>query len=314
MNKTQEKMLAVAKQLSDLIAEEIKKKSSSNFLGKEFGKVGKGGDLSKYGDVIAEKVVIKHLKSLVKKNSFDQIILITEESGIHNFSSTKDPDDSKSIFIILDPVDGSNNMRPWRTPKIFVGTSIAIGSLSNLKKHPNLSAVEVGLIRDIFYDLNFYAVLKGGAFFSIPKSKKTVPLKTSRSRSVDKSLLAISLDKSNKQFEKIIKRLMPLLKVKKCQRRLGSTVLDLSRVSSGEFDAFVSVSGNVKIHDIAAGKLIIEEAGGIVDLRQVRGSNTADYLSKLVLEGQDNLIQGIGFETIAAGNKELLNEIKKLLK
>ena len=40
--------------------------------------------------------------------------------------------------------------------------------------------------------------------------------------------------------------------------------LDLCYVAAGKIDAFTDVRGTMRMTDIAAGKLIIEEAGGIV--------------------------------------------------
>ena len=46
-------------------------------------------------------------------------------------------------------------------------------------------------------------------------------------------------------------------------RVLGSVVLELSYVASGRYDAFLDLRGS-RIIDIAAGKLILEEAGCII--------------------------------------------------
>ena len=46
-------------------------------------------------------------------------------------------------------------------------------------------------------------------------------------------------------------------------RVLGSVVLEISYVASGRYDAFIDLRGS-RIIDIAASKLILEEAGGII--------------------------------------------------
>lgn len=55
-------------------------------------------------------------------------------------------------------------------------------------------------------------------------------------------------------------------------RRSGSMVLDLARVASGQLDGFWQAG--MKPWDLAAGSLLIEEAGGRFDLRGTRGTSS----------------------------------------
>jgi myo-inositol-1(or 4)-monophosphatase len=47
-------------------------------------------------------------------------------------------------------------------------------------------------------------------------------------------------------------------------RTLGSTSLEMSLVAAGRLDAFIDLRGNLRMVDVAAGKLILEEAGGLI--------------------------------------------------
>ena len=47
-------------------------------------------------------------------------------------------------------------------------------------------------------------------------------------------------------------------------RTLGSASLEMALVAAGRLDAFVDLRGMMRVVDVAAGKLIIEEAGGTV--------------------------------------------------
>ncbi len=47
-------------------------------------------------------------------------------------------------------------------------------------------------------------------------------------------------------------------------RTLGSTALEMALVASGRLDAFVDLRGMMRVVDVAAGKIILEEAGGMV--------------------------------------------------
>jgi myo-inositol-1(or 4)-monophosphatase len=67
----------------------------------------------------------------------------------------------------------------------------------------------------------------------------------------------------------MIKTNLPLLqelihRVRKC-RVLGSAALDMAYVACGRFDAYIEQG--ISLWDIAAGWILIETAGGKVDLR-----------------------------------------------
>jgi len=51
-------------------------------------------------------------------------------------------------------------------------------------------------------------------------------------------------------------------------RTLGSTSLEMALVASGRLDAFVDLRGMLRVVDVAAGKLILEEAGGLITDRE----------------------------------------------
>jgi len=65
-------------------------------------------------------------------------------------------------------------------------------------------------------------------------------------------------------------------------RILGCVSLELCYVACGKLDAFVDVRGSLRLTDVAAGTLILEEAGGIV---------SDEKGSKLLL--QDNVLNRV---------------------
>jgi D-fructose 1,6-bisphosphatase (EC 3.1.3.11) len=83
-------------------------------------------------------------------------------------------------------------------------------------------------------------------------------------------------------------------------RILGSVALELSYVANGAYDAFMDLRGNLRVVDIAASKLIVEEAGGIVTTEK------GDPLNGLLNVKERTSL-------IAAGNKQLHHEIMKAL-
>jgi myo-inositol-1(or 4)-monophosphatase len=69
-------------------------------------------------------------------------------------------------------------------------------------------------------------------------------------------------------------------RVRKC-RVLGSAALDLAYVACGRFDAYIETG--ISLWDIAAGSLLVENAGGTVDLRP--RENTKDKYSIVASNG-----------------------------
>jgi myo-inositol-1(or 4)-monophosphatase len=123
----------------------------------------------------------------------------------------------------------------------------------------------------------FYAWKNGGAFcngFKISVSKIT---------KLEDSLIATGfpyslLDKTDNYF-KILRSL-----VEKTQglRRLGSAAVDLCYVACGRFEGYFEF--NLKIWDIAAGVLIVKEAGGMVS--DYFGGNDYIYGKELLASGK----------------------------
>tara|TARA_B100000674_G_scaffold16442_1_gene11767 strand:+ start:624 stop:1370 length:747 start_codon:yes stop_codon:yes gene_type:complete len=151
---------------------------------------------------------------------------ITEETG-------KIINKNKDIFWIIDPIDGTTNFLHG-VPHFAI--SIA------LKDEEEIVA---GLIFDPIKNEIFYAEKNNGSFFN-----------NSRVRVSNKSILEDCLFASNNEGVKLI---YPKLNL----RNTGCAALDLAYVGCGRFDGYFH--NKINLWDIAAGKIIIEEAGGRVN-------------------------------------------------
>ncbi|RLD19504.1 MAG: inositol monophosphatase, partial [Bacteroidetes bacterium] len=69
-------------------------------------------------------------------------------------------------------------------------------------------------------------------------------------------------------------------------RRLGSAALDLTYVACGKMDAFYETQLNP--WDIAAGTILVREAGGIV----TDFSGNGDFVTKKQIIGSNGLLHG----------------------
>jgi len=79
------------------------------------------------------------------------------------------------------------------------------------------------------------------------------------------AVISIGLAKTGETIDKNFPLLQQMIhRVRKC-RVLGSAALDLAYVASGRFDAYVETG--ISLWDIAAGWLLVENAGGTVGLR-----------------------------------------------
>ena len=147
----------------------------------------------------------------------------------------------------VDPLDGTNNFAHGLP---FFCVSIGVYSTA-------LKQVVAGVVYNPFLDELFTAVRGGGAFLN------DRPIRVSHLDDIGVSLVATGFpyDKATsennnvKEFSRIILRIQGI-------RRMGSAAIDLSYVACGRLDGYWEAK--LKSWDMAAGSLIVEEAGGRV--------------------------------------------------
>ncbi len=162
---------------------------------------------------------------------------ITEETGeILN--------KNKDIFWIIDPIDGTTNFLHG-IPHFAI--SIA------LKREDEIIS---GLVFDPIKNEVFYAEKDNGSFFNNNR------IRVSKKSNIDECLFSSNCEG--------IKLIYPKLNL----RNTGCAALDLAYVGCGRFDGYFH--NKINIWDIAAGKIIIEEAGGKVNDINKFGNNKID--------------------------------------
>jgi myo-inositol-1(or 4)-monophosphatase len=91
------------------------------------------------------------------------------------------------------------------------------------------------------------------------------PIHVSDRAELAEAVISIGLAKTGETINTNFPRLQQMIhRVRKC-RVLGSAALDLAYVASGRFDVYIETG--ISLWDIAAGALLVENAGGTVDLR-----------------------------------------------
>ena len=91
------------------------------------------------------------------------------------------------------------------------------------------------------------------------------PIHVSDRTALAEAVISIGLAKTGETINTNFPRLQQMIhRVRKC-RVLGSAALDMAYVATGRMDAYIETG--ISLWDIAAGALLVENAGGTVDLR-----------------------------------------------
>ncbi len=165
---------------------------------------------------------------------------ITEETG-------KVQNSNKDIFWVIDPIDGTINFMHG-IPHFAISIGLMIDG--------NL---ESGLIFDPIKNEIFYGEKNNGAYFNNQR------IRVSKRNNLNECLFA-----SNNEGVKIA---TPLLNM----RNTGCAALDLAYVGNGRLDGFFH--NKINIWDVAAGIVIVEEAGGKVSRINNKNINNIDIIA-----------------------------------
>ena len=187
-------------------------------------------------DTKAEKIIIDELTRSRKNYS-----ILSEESG------SKENKDIDNVWII-DPIDGTINFLHG-VPHFAI--SIALKSNNEIVS---------GLIYDPIKDEMFYAEKNNGAYFNNKR------IRVSKRKKMEDCLFASGeIDNEN---------IKQKTNVKLSIRKSGSAALDMAYVASGRYDGYFQK--NLNLWDIAAGIIIVKEAGGQVNDLNLKQNNNID--------------------------------------
>lgn len=146
---------------------------------------------------------------------------------------------------VVDPLDGTTNYAHGY-PRFCVSIGVEEGGERS-----------VGVVYDPLLDELYHAVRGEGAFLN------GRPLRVSAEPALDRSLLATGFAYDRRRSPRDnVESFAAFLKAARALRRDGSAALDLAYVAAGRLDGY----WELKLHawDVAAGALLVEEAGGRV--------------------------------------------------
>jgi len=145
---------------------------------------------------------------------------------------------------IVDPLDGTTNFCHG-----IPHYAVSIG----LEQHGRLL---VGVVYDPIADECYRAGTGEGAYLN------GAPLHVSSTIELSKAVVAVSFPPRVERSSPDVLRFLDILTVCRATRRTGSAALNLCAVAAGRFDAFWSYATNP--WDVAAGVLMVSEAGGVL--------------------------------------------------
>ncbi|MGH7855791.1 MAG: inositol monophosphatase family protein [Candidatus Binatia bacterium] len=186
-------------------------------------------DLVTETDRACERAILEELTA-----AFPSYAVLAEESGARGESDFR---------WVIDPLDGTTNFA-HSYPQVAI-------SIALLRRDEPL----FGLVCDPIRDETFVARRGGGAFCN------EEPLRVSSTPALSTSLLATGFPYDRRRFADFyVAHLKEFMMRTHGVRRAGAAALDLCWVAAGRVDGFWE--WKLKAWDLAAGALIVEEAGG----------------------------------------------------
>lgn len=190
-------------------------------------------DMVSYVDKETEIRLVQGLRKILPKAGF-----IAEEGTVQQA-------DNQEFAWIIDPVDGTTNY--------MHGLPVFAISIALQQKDKIIS----GVVYEINRDECFTAWLDGGAYLN------EEPIKVSSAKYLKDSLIATGFPYYDFELmDNYISILKELMQKSHGLRRFGAASVDLAYTACGRFEGFFEY--NLKPWDVAAGTLIVQEAGGKV--------------------------------------------------
>jgi myo-inositol-1(or 4)-monophosphatase len=236
---------------------------ASKALIRDFGEIEKlqvsskgPGDFVTAADTRSEKIIVEELLK-----AHPDYGILSEEVGVINKSN-------KDQRWIIDPIDGTMNFLNG-----IPHFAISIG-------FEEKGEIVSGIIFDPIKDEMFFAEKGAGAFLNNSR------IRVSNKKKIKESLLVTGGPKFNsKKRDSIFEEYIKISNFTDATiRKFGSAALDIANVACGRFDGYWQWELNY--WDIAAGLIILKEAGGYVDFI---GSYEKSSVKKNIIATNSNI-------------------------
>ena len=239
---------------------------ASRSLIRDFGEIenlqvsAKGpGDFVSSADKRTEKIIIEELHK-----AHPEYGILGEETGQINNSNSEDK-------WIIDPIDGTMNFLNG-VPQFAISVA-----------YEHNKEIVCGVIFNPVTNEMFYAEKGNGAFLNNSR------IRVSNKKKINDALLVTGGPKqASKIKEKIFSEYINVSRNVSNIRKFGSASLDMAFVACGRFDGYWQRELNY--WDIAAGVIIVKEAGGFIDFFE---HDENSVIKKNILATNSNIHEGL---------------------
>jgi myo-inositol-1(or 4)-monophosphatase len=278
------KLLKLAIHSAQKAGELALKEINKNFKVTEKAK----NDLVTNVDFACQKLIIKEIKKVFPSHA---ILAEEGEEGLQKktfLESIKASVKASKYIWIIDPIDGTSNF-VHRLP--LYGISIGIMETKSVKASKNYEYLEGEIVAGAIYipptNELFYAAKGKGAFLNKKK------IKVSPVKSLEKSLVVTCFPPKYKKIN--LPYFTKMLAKTQSIRSIGSAAIEFCYTAAGRIDGFWAFG--LKPWDVAAGALIVKEAGG------------------RITDTNGNLLDLFGQDTLATNgkiHKEMVNSFSHM--
>ena len=205
-------------------------------------------------DATVDEATHHDIKLALDKESQDLItgILLGARPGdaLYGEEGLAGNQDSERQWIV-DPIDGTVNFF-YGIPHFCVSIALRVAG-----------EIVVGVIHDPMVG-ETWTVEKGG-----PAMLNGHPIQASKRDNLAESILYVGCGKDEEALRTGIERFHRASLRARKMRMMGSAALGMAYIASGRIDGYIE--SRISLWDIAAGQLLVETAGGKVDLTAVAG-------------------------------------------
>ncbi len=193
---------------------------------------GDRGDIVTEVDIESERYIIGRVRKAYPSHG-----ILSEEAG-------RIGDEDAEYMWLIDPLDGTRNYS--------LGIPIFAVSIALIRD----GRAEYGAVYDPRHDELFSAARGQGTTLN------HTPIRMTVDGNMDDALIAVSWLRRRVKQSQFVGYMDRVSQRTSYFRRLGSAAIDCCYVASGRLDAYMQ--GAINCWDVAAGSLLVEEAGGLV--------------------------------------------------
>lgn len=226
-------VIDILKEASARIRDSVEGMAGTERAAGDFGR-GAGGDISRNIDVTAERAVLKYLE----ESGFSCVVL-GEECGRVEICG------GDGGHLIMDAIDGSANA--------VRGVPFYCSSLA-YAEGGRLSNITDGVVTDL---------AMGGTYAASRGKGATLDGRPISVHGPDPIYRMVGLNTSGATPETVAK-LQNMFGGGNHTRHMGANALEMALLACGQLDVMVDLRKKIRVQDIAAGYILVKEAGGVV--------------------------------------------------